>query len=281
MELTFTRDAEAFERRAWEFLAARAERNILATVLLGARAGRYGERAPLFALGAGAGGELSFAALRTPPWRMLASALPEPEPAPAGQLLARWLELDPQLPGVSAEPGTARAIAAAWAERTGGATRCAMREALHRAEAVRDPPRPAPGGLRPARAGERALLSDWTRAFALEAGVGPVDPERAVEHSLARGGLLLWEEDGEPVSMVATNVEVAGVVRIGPVYTPPARRRRGYASSAVAAASRRALAAGASACMLFTDLANPTSNRIYAELGYRRFADWEEHAFTI
>jgi predicted GNAT family acetyltransferase len=32
--------------------------------------------------------------------------------------------------------------------------------------------------------------------------------------------------------------------------------------------------------MLFTDLANPTSNKIYAEIGYRRVADWEEHAFV-
>jgi hypothetical protein len=33
--------------------------------------------------------------------------------------------------------------------------------------------------------------------------------------------------------------------------------------------------------MLFTDLANPTSNKIYAEVGYRRFGDWEEeHSFA-
>ena len=31
--------------------------------------------------------------------------------------------------------------------------------------------------------------------------------------------------------------------------------------------------------MLYTDLANPTANKIYAEVGYRRFGDWEEHAF--
>ena len=30
--------------------------------------------------------------------------------------------------------------------------------------------------------------------------------------------------------------------------------------------------------MLFTDLANPTSNKIYAEVGYRRTGAWEEIA---
>jgi predicted GNAT family acetyltransferase len=31
--------------------------------------------------------------------------------------------------------------------------------------------------------------------------------------------------------------------------------------------------------MLFTDLANATSNKIYATVGFRRFADWEEYTF--
>ena len=79
--------------------------------------------------------------------------------------------------------------------------------------------------------------------------------------------------------MVATSPLVDGVVRLGPVYTPPEQRRHGYAGTAVAEISRRALAAGARACMLLTDLANPTSNKIYAEVGFQRFADWEEYEF--
>ncbi len=61
------------------------------------------------------------------------------------------------------------------------------------------------------------------------------------------------------------------------MYTPPAHRRRGYASSAVAALSRHLFDAGAREVVLFTDLANPTSNRIYAEVGYRWVAEWEIH----
>ena len=64
----------------------------------------------------------------------------------------------------------------------------------------------------------------------------------------------------------------------GRATTPPALRRRGYAGSAVAAASRRALTGGARQCMLYTDLDNPTSNKIYAEVGYRRVGEWEEIA---
>jgi hypothetical protein len=32
--------------------------------------------------------------------------------------------------------------------------------------------------------------------------------------------------------------------------------------------------------MLYTDLDNPTSNKIYAEVGYRRSGDWEEIALV-
>jgi predicted GNAT family acetyltransferase len=40
------------------------------------------------------------------------------------------------------------------------------------------------------------------------------------------------------------------------------------------------LEGGARRGALYTDLANPTSNRIYAALGYRRVSDWEELAFA-
>lgn len=108
--------------------------------------------------------------------------------------------------------------------------------------------------------------------------LGGEQAHQIVDAQLARERLFVWDDNG-PVSMVALSPTVAGVIRLGPVYTPPERRRRGYASSAVASASRRVLADGGQRCALFTDLANATSNKIYAAVGYRRFADWEEHAF--
>jgi predicted GNAT family acetyltransferase len=154
-----------------------------------------------------------------------------------------------------------------------------MREAMHLLSEAADPPRPAPGELRLAGPGDRELLIGWEQAFALEAGVGIAsEAERVVDTRLAEDGQYVWEDAG-PVATLGLSAEIAGTVRIGLVYTAPEHRRHGYASSAVAAASRHALARGARQCMLFTDLANPTSNKIYAEVGFRRFADWEEHRF--
>jgi RimJ/RimL family protein N-acetyltransferase len=276
LRFVLTRDAEEFAARTQRLLSSRLECNLLATVLMTVLHGGHPEVTPLFAYGLAEGQEVTFAAMRTPPWPLLTSPL---EPADqAERLMELWLAEDSDVPSVSSVPNTTRAIAAAWARRTGGTTRCTMSEAMHALEEVRDPPRPAPGALRVARSDERDLMIAWMVDFVGEAGVvGASQAAGMVDGRMRHDGLLVWD-DGQPVSMIGVAPAVAGVVRIGPVYTPPPQRKRGYAGSAVAAASRRALACGATRCTLYTDLANPTSNKIYAEVGYRRIGDWEEIA---
>jgi RimJ/RimL family protein N-acetyltransferase len=275
LRFVLTRDAEEFAERTERLLSAGLECNVLATVLMTVLEGSHRDSPPIFAIGITAEDEVGFAAMRTPPWPLLTSRL---EPADAEPLTDRWLEVDPDVSGLSGLPETARAIAAAWERRTGGTSRRTFSEAMHVLTEVQDPPRPAPGMLRLPRPDERDLLVEWTREFVTEARlIGAAQAGQMVDGRLRQQGLLVWD-DGQPVSLVGVNPAVAGVVRIGPVYTPPPLRRRGYAGSAVAAVSRRALADGANRCMLFTDLANPTSNKIYAEVGYRRCGDWEEIA---
>ncbi|HSC02750.1 MAG TPA: GNAT family N-acetyltransferase [Solirubrobacteraceae bacterium] len=275
LRYVLTSDAEEFAERTERLLSASLECNVLATVLMTVLEGSRRDPPPIFAIGITAEDEVAFAAMRTPPWPLLASPL---EPADAESLTDRWLEVDPDVAGLSSVPETARAIAAAWERRTGGTSRRTFSEAMHVLSEVHDPPRPAPGMLRLPRPGERDLLVEWTREFVTEARlVGAAQAGQMVDARLRQEGLLVWD-DGQPVSLVGVNPAVAGVVRIGPVYTPRPLRRRGYAGSAVAAVSRRALDGGADRCMLFTDLANPTSNKIYAEVGYRRCGEWEEIA---
>ncbi|GED30530.1 GNAT family N-acetyltransferase [Brevibacillus centrosporus] len=54
---------------------------------------------------------------------------------------------------------------------------------------------------------------------------------------------------------------------------PLSRRKNGYASTCVAILSQQLLDAGYQFCSLYTDLANPTSNRIYQAIGYRPIQD--------
>jgi FR47-like protein len=277
VKIVLTHDGESFARRARTVLEGSLECNLLATILTNVLDGLHADASALFAYGEDDARAVRWAALRTPPYPMVASRWPG-EAAPA--LVRQWLEKDPDLPGVNAPSDTARAIAGAWSAHTGGGADCRMRQGMHVLREVLDPTHPAPGALRVATAAERPLLTSWMRAFIEEAGLPGSDQARAmVDARIARQSLLVWD-DGAPASMLGVGQAVAGTVRIGPVYTPPERRRRGYAGSAVAAASRRALAGGADACMLFTDLANPTSNKIYAAVGYARAGSWEQHTFT-
>lgn len=69
--------------------------------------------------------------------------------------------------------------------------------------------------------------------------------------------------------MAGVTRKVAGHIRVAPVYTPPRYRGNGYAAAAIWAVSQAALDAGACDVVLFTDLANATSNALYQRLGYR------------
>jgi predicted GNAT family acetyltransferase len=83
----------------------------------------------------------------------------------------------------------------------------------------------------------------------------------------------------EPVSIAGFSGTTGTGIRVGPVYSPPERRRRGYATALVADLSAYLLASGYQRCFLYTDLANPTANRIYATIGYRQVAESNMLAF--
>jgi RimJ/RimL family protein N-acetyltransferase len=272
-------EPERFDAAAGALLAARVDCTIPATVLHDVLSGRWRDPPPRFAVVRDGAGVVVGAALRTPPYPMTCTDLTA---ADAERLVGAWLPHDPGLPGISAVPSAARAIGDAWARRTGGTHRVRDSMALHALDAAADPPRPTTGSLRLAGPGDEAIVIAWSRAFDAEAHRHQ-DTWRGAEAGralLAGDRAYLWVDEGEPVSFLGHTAAIDGVPRIGPVYTPPQRRGHGYAGHAVAQLSRRLLAGGARRCVLFTDLANATSNKIYAEVGYRRIADWEQREFV-
>ncbi len=145
------------------------------------------------------------------------------------------------------------------------------------------PPAPVPGELVAATADDLDLVTKWFAAFMGDADEQAGRPRGSSAHEAPdRSELLrrlvgqqIWfwvDEGGTPVHLTAASPPSFGVARVGPVYTPPAQRGRGWASNAVAEVSRRLQAQGVRVC-LFTDQANPTSNKIYAALGYRPVVD--------
>ena len=220
------------------------------------------------------GGDPIGVAIMTPPFPLTITPMPDGALHDLADALAARL---PRLPGVSGPGDVAARFAELWSERSGVAVETGMEQLMYELDVVIEPA-PADGKLRPAGAADRQLLCDWFDAFVTEVDGVRGDIPARVDYRLAHGGLYLWEHT-DVVTLAGVTAAVAGVVRVGPVYTPPEARRRGYATSCVAAVSQRALDCGATACMLYTDKANPTSNAIYQRIGYREVAAAVEYRF--
>lgn len=217
---------------------------------------------PLFGWWQAAGAaQVSCAMMHTPPYSVLVTGLTEDA---ARSLAADLADRDRRPAAVAGERAAAGSFAAAWGSLTGQTAAQSDSIRLYRLASL-TPARPAPAGsARVAVAADRGLIVDWFAAFHAEAGTTEAsDPDP----QLSRGCLTLWERDGQPVSVAGVRPPAAGVVRIGPVYTPPALRGHGYGGAATAAVSQAALDQGHQV-VLFADLANPTSNALYQRLGF-------------
>ena len=217
-----TGDLAEYHATAGVFLRSRpAENTVLLSVLeiLRARGGAAsGDAAPLFGWWQPDDSNVRGAFLVTPPYPVLLSPTPLESLEPLARVLA---SAGRPLAGVNAEPAAALGFAAAWQQHTGATAETSMRQRLLRlGELV--PPAPAPRGrTRAAHAADRDLLVAWLSAFALEADVGDRNHGATVDDRLSYGGLTLWEVDGQPVSLAGLTRQVAGMARVGPVYTPP------------------------------------------------------------
>jgi GNAT superfamily N-acetyltransferase len=224
-------------------------------------------------------GVVDGAFLHTPPHPLLLAAVASDVAAD----LARTLAGRP-VAGVNGPVAAAEAFAASWQTATpGGHVRAERRLRLYRLGDL-VAPQPAPDGAgRLATDADAALAIDWFTAFAVEVRDAEAGEEQAlaVRDKLSHQGILLWEAGGRPVSLAAVTRQVVGMIRVGPVYTPPELRGHGYASAVTADVSRRAREAGADEVLLYTDLANPTSNSIYQNIGYRAVEDRVVLAFSV
>ncbi|MGO1053240.1 GNAT family N-acetyltransferase [Crossiella sp. CA198] len=261
------------------FLADPVRNTIAITVMERCLAGTEpGYTAPLMLTVHDNSGALVGAGLRTAPWPLLIGGLPlETVPAAVDAVLLHA----PDLTAVNGPREAAAAFARAWTDRTGQLTQEKMASRLFRLGEL-TPPTVA-GAARIGGAADLELLVKWREAFGLELD--------GVRHSLdERAGVLaafeagdphfVWEVDGTPVSLAFTNAPSGGMARVRYVYTPVRHRGHGYASAATAAASRWALDQGATDVLLFTDLRDPVTNRIYPRLGYRPVFDAVEIAFS-
>jgi predicted GNAT family acetyltransferase len=282
LEVRRFEDAETFLAATGDFLTAReAEHNLLLGLAgtLVARPHIYPR--PPYLAAVVRGPDVVGVGLRTPPFGVVLSEL---DVESAAEFLASDVaELYSELPTVLGPKRASRRFAEVWERATGQIGRKGKAQRIFRAERV-NPPADVPGAMRRAGETDRELLVDWMAAFQHEVGLGgPGRPAgEAVDDYLSRdesGGIYVWEDD-EPVSLAGCGSPTPSGIRVGPVYTPPERRGRGYAGALTAELTATLLAGARRFCFLFTDLANPTSNRIYERIGYEPVTDVDEYRFA-
>lgn len=286
MGLTLHRPAtvDEFLERAGDFLAAReAEHNLLFGLCTAIRLSPelFADDPPRFAVVTGGGGEVVLAGLRTPPHNQVLSQVDD---ADAVDLLVDALADEP-LPGVLAPTEVVGRFVDRWCSHTGQSGHLEVAERIFRLERLIPPDRPASGSWRFAAPADRELIAEWLVAFSDEAlpeQPGLDDPLGFADRWIAgiNRRLYLWEDGGRVVSAVGAGGETPHGIRIGPVYTPPEARGHGYATSLTATASADQLGRGRRFCFLFTDLSNPTSNRIYRSIGYEPVCDMDQYRFA-
>ena len=205
-------------------------------------------------------------------------------PTEAVQALAEALaERNERVPSWNGDLDAARALCTAVSE--GQPVEIAMHTRLFEARKVNWPPRPN-GSLRRAAEHDEDLVVTWMAAFHRDAdeqaGRAPAAHRtRSREEALsllASRDLWIWEVDGQPVHLTGVRRPTLGTSRIGPVYTPPEHRGQGYAAWTVATIAGHVLDAGARPC-LYTDQANPISNKIYERIGFE--PDHDEANFMV
>jgi predicted GNAT family acetyltransferase len=277
-------DARAFLATVGPYLERReAEHNLLFGIAgnLIKDPARRMTAPPFFAAirrgGGGGNGEVVGGALMTPPFNIVLSCIDDE--AAWSALLDHLVAERVRIPGVTAPAELARAFCEAYAARHGLEAERTMAERIYRLEHV-TPPVGVPGTMRLGTTADRDLLVDWADAFLAEAldRRDPEEPAELVDSALRSGTRLfyLWEHEGRPVSMAGVTGPTPHGIRVGPVYTPPADRGHGFASAVTAAASQEQLDQGRSFVFLFTDIHNPTSNKIYQAIGYEPVIDVDQ-----
>ncbi|MBP2000614.1 GNAT superfamily N-acetyltransferase [Paenibacillus shirakamiensis] len=114
------------------------------------------------------------------------------------------------------------------------------------------------------------IVAYFLSRISLEIYGKSVEPESRIEvaaNLINTGGVYLWKQGNKYVSMANISHRSPRHGSINAVYTPLDARGKGYASALVSYISQILIDEGYIP-ILYTDLSNPISNKIYQRLGY-------------
>lgn len=280
MAWQFTNDVARYATAVADLLGADPGRNTIGLTVIENARSNGPKPLEVFGWWTGPDGTVTAASSITPPYPINLDVAPSCTLRPLVHALRDAPELAGLVVAVNGPSDIAGEFAALWCAATGDHAVLSWVQRLFVLGELIHPHPPPAGFARPAGAADRPLVLEWAAGFASSVGDRNPEPVAAsIADRLAYGGMFVWcLDDGTPVSMAGRSRPAAGAVRIGPVYTPDAHRGQGFGGAVTAVATAAAMAL-ADDVVLFTDLANPTSNALYSRLGFRPVADRTVFAF--
>ncbi|GAA0136302.1 GNAT family N-acetyltransferase [Paenibacillus sp. YSY-4.3] len=183
------------------------------------------------------------------------------------QLIDDHPELD--LPGVSGEPETAECFAKMYSEAKRIHYEPYMVMESYYCPEVKKPIG-VTGEMRRAEQQDVDIVADFLAGFSESAFGAVVTKESQIpvaERMISTENLYVWCVDDQPVSMANIAHRSPRHARINAVYTPAEHRKKGYASAIVSELCFL-LHEENLVPMLYADLKNPDSNKVYRKIGF-------------
>lgn len=123
----------------------------------------------------------------------------------------------------------------------------------------------------PASNADIALIGKWIESFHNEATPedAKVDGLKDAKEKILQQMIYVSKKNNDIVTMAGWSRDIGTSCSVNLVFTPPEQRNNGYASYTVAKLTDLLLKQGRKEITLYTDMSNPTSNKIYMQLGYK------------
>jgi predicted GNAT family acetyltransferase len=173
------------------------------------------------------------------------------------------------LKGICGEPQSAERFAQVYSKARGTSSYSHMNMEAYYCPEV-EKPLNVVGTIHRAAIHQVEIVAEFMAGFSEGAygiSVDPASQMGAAKGAIESGNIYLWTVEGHPVSMANIAHRSPRHARINAVYTPSALRKKGYASALVAELCS-ILETERLVPMLYADLKNPDSNKVYKNIGF-------------
>jgi predicted GNAT family acetyltransferase len=240
----------------------------------------YGNEVPFYITASG-DNEINIFGLMTPPHNMTVYSSKYNDIA-IDLFVNNIIEHYKSIPGINGEKLLVESIMDNYSGKTGKKYTLDKNLGIYKLEKVNEYQKPD-GIFRQAEIKDREIIKKFYINFSNDCNEMIIDDEKLdknITADIVNNNYYVYENT-EITSMARKQRPTKNGMAIGPVYTLNKYRNKGYGTALVSELSKTILNSGKTFCTLFTDLSNPTSNKIYQKIGYKYAGENISYKFAI